>query len=81
MKHACEMEYATHIHRLQLLEQRLKAVDPDLLLQRGYSITLREGKILTDASALVPGDRIVTRMKGGIVKSKVQEINLEGQDL
>ena len=78
MKHACEMEYATHTHRLQLLEQRLKAVDPDLLLQRGYSITLKEGGILTDASTLAPGDCIVTRMKGGIVKSKVQEINLEG---
>lgn len=57
--------------RLQLLEQQVKAASPELLLQKGYSITLKNGKAVTDASALHPGDEVVTRVAKGEFKSKV----------
>jgi exodeoxyribonuclease VII large subunit len=59
-------------HRLELLGQQLQAASPEHLLQRGYSITLKDGHAVTDASLLKPGDRIETRMWKGSVTSTVQ---------
>lgn len=56
-------------HRLQLLEQQLKAASPEHLLKRGYSITLRNGRAVTDASSLKEGDELVTRFAKGEIKS------------
>lgn len=58
-------------HRLQLLEQQLKAASPEHLLKRGYSITLRNGKAVTDASSLKEGDELTTRFAKGEIKSIV----------
>ena len=52
-------------HRLQLLEQELKAASPENLLKRGYSITLKNGKAVIDASVLQPGDELTTRFAKG----------------
>ena len=59
-------------HRLQLLQQRIQAQDPDLLLKRGYSITLKDGKSIRSASQLKAGDIIETRFAEGHVKSEVK---------
>lgn len=58
-------------HRLQLLERELKAASPEHLLKRGYSITLKNGKAVTDAAALQPGDELTTRFAKGEIKSIV----------
>lgn len=57
--------------RLQLFGQQVKSASPDLLLQRGYSITLKNGKAVTDPSLLSPGDEVVTRVAKGEFRSKV----------
>ena len=59
-------------HHLEMLEQRLKSQDPVLLLKRGYSITLRDGKAVKDAADLRSGDIIETRFAHGNVKSMVK---------
>lgn len=58
-------------HRLDMYEQRIKSLDPAILLKRGYSMTLVDGHILTDSSQVKPGDTIVTRLAKGEVESKV----------
>lgn len=58
-------------HRLRFLEQQIKAASPEHLLKRGYSITLKEGKAVTDASCLKGGDKLVTRFAKGEVESIV----------
>ena len=58
-------------HKLQMLEQRTKALDPSLLLKRGYSITTHNGKTIHDISQLKPGDKIETRVEKGIIRSTV----------
>ena len=60
-------------HALDILEQRTKSLDPTLLLQRGYSITLVNGHALRSPSAVKPGDIIITRLADGTVKSTVNE--------
>ena len=62
----------TEKHRLQLIEEKAKSLDPALLLQRGYSITLKDGHALRDAAALRPGDEIETRLANGTVRSTVK---------
>ena len=59
-------------HRLDLLREKLETLNPELLLRRGYSITLSAGKIVKDASLLHPGDLIETRLQKGTVHSVVK---------
>ena len=61
-----------HRHRLELLGQRVASLDPQLLLKRGYSITLLNGKAVRNAAALQPGDEIETRLSEGTIKSVVK---------
>lgn len=59
-------------HRLDQLSIRLNAVDPKLLLKRGYSITTLQGKTVRDPSQLQPGDEIETRLEHGTIHSIVK---------
>lgn len=61
----------SQIHRLEMLEERVKASSPDLLLKKGYSLTLKNGKVVTSVLSLKPGDEVVTRVSDGQFKSKV----------
>lgn len=58
-------------HKLQMLEQRALALDPELLLKRGYSITTHNGKTVRDISQLKPCDIIETRVEKGVIHSIV----------
>lgn len=59
-------------HRLEMLEEKIKSLDPALLLRRGYSITLFKGKAVRDPLALKKGDEIQTRIEKGIIKSIIK---------
>ena len=58
-------------HRLELLQQRLNDALPEKQLARGYSITLKDGKAMKDASLLKEGDTLVTMLHQGKVESVV----------
>ena len=60
-----------HKHRLELIKQRIADASPEKLLSRGYSITFKDGKAITDASQLRSGDELTTRLLKGEVKSIV----------
>lgn len=64
-----------HRHRLQLIEEKVKNLDPALMLKRGYSITMKDGKVVRDANQLKAGDEIETRLEKGTVKSIVSSPN------
>ncbi len=58
-------------HVLELLSQRTSSLDPKLLLKRGYTMTLQNGRIVRSASSLKSGDKIVTAFADGDVGSTV----------
>lgn len=60
------------LHRIDMLSQRAIAQDPERLLSRGYSITLKDGKSIKDASQLKAGDEIETRFAKGVAKAVVK---------
>ena len=62
----------TEKHRLQLVEEKAKSLDPTLLLSRGYSMTMKDGKIVRDSQTLRHGDEIETRLEKGTIKSIVK---------
>lgn len=57
---------------LQLSEQFIKMASPDYILKRGYSLTLKEGKIIKHAADLQVGDTLTTRFADGDVVSHVE---------
>lgn len=59
-------------HRLELYKQKMADASPQRMLERGYSLTLKDGKVLTDATAVQSGDRLITRVKGGEITSIVE---------
>ena len=58
-------------HRLQLIEEKTKSLDPALLLKRGYSITLHNGKAVRSPQQLQSGDEIETHLATGSIRSVV----------
>ena len=69
---AAERLITVEQHRMALLAQRVEAVDPVQLLNRGYSITLHNGRSVHDARSLRSGDEIETRVAQGIIRSVVK---------
>ena len=64
-------------HRLELLQQRLNDALPEKQLARGYSITLKDGKAVKDATLLKEGDVVTTRLFNGEVKSVITNCHSE----
>ena len=58
---------------LQLQEQFVRMASPDYILRRGYSLTLREGKIIERSEELQAGEELTTRFMDGEVKSIIKE--------
>jgi len=69
---AIEKRTLTQKYRIESLELKLQSFDPQLLLSRGYSITLHNGKAVRDPSLLQVGDEVETRVEKGTFKSIVQ---------
>lgn len=59
-------------HQIDQLVLRLKSVDPQVLLTRGYSLTYHQGRVVRDASQLHSGDEIETRVGSGTITSIVK---------
>lgn len=61
----------TERHRIEMLSQRAASLDPQLVLKRGYSMTMSGGHVVTDASELIDGEMIETRLANGTIISRV----------
>lgn len=59
-------------HSLERIQLKLEGYNPQLLLQRGYSITLHNGQIVKSTQDVKSGDEIETRLKQGTIKSIIQ---------
>jgi exodeoxyribonuclease VII large subunit len=57
-------------------EQYVELVSPLNVLRRGYTLTLKEGRIITSLKELKAGDTIETYFKDGSSSSVVTGVNL-----
>ncbi|MBI4276364.1 exodeoxyribonuclease VII large subunit [Candidatus Uhrbacteria bacterium] len=58
--------------RLAEMTKLLDALSPTAVLQRGYSITMKDGRALRDARGVLRGDRITTTLAHGAFDSIVE---------
>lgn len=58
--------------KVKSYESRLKSINPDNIVKRGYSITMGEnGMPITSAKNVHKGQKIKTKLKDGIIESEV----------
>lgn len=67
--------------RLQLADRALRALDPTGVLRRGYAVVRREGRCVTGAALLRPGDAIRVQWADGSVAAEVKELENERDDI
>ena len=58
-------------HRLQLIEKIIEGASPSHILQRGYSITRCDGRVVRNAASLPEGTVLTTEFADGQVSSSV----------
>ncbi|WP_319536300.1 exodeoxyribonuclease VII large subunit [uncultured Vibrio sp.] len=69
---AMDRKLLTMRHQLAMAAEKLDTVSPLATLKRGYSITQTEqGKVITQAEDVKTGDRLVTRVANGEIRSTV----------
>jgi exodeoxyribonuclease VII large subunit len=57
---------------IDTMEARVRALDPERALARGWSITrAADGRVVRSASEVHPGDTLVTQLGSGEVRSTV----------
>lgn len=73
LRYISEQQLETRQQQLAQLCRTLQAVSPLNTLSRGYSITQSaDGKTITDADQVQPGEQIISRLHHGEVKSRVE---------
>lgn len=61
-------------------ENSIKLISPQNILKRGYSLTLKNGKIVKAAGDLAEGDEIETWLAAGKALSQIREIDASGNN-
>lgn len=59
---------------LATIQEKLRLVDPQNILKRGYSLTTVNGKIAKSVTQIQTGDRLETKLSDGTVESTVEKI-------
>jgi exodeoxyribonuclease VII large subunit len=65
----------TSVQKLDALEKVVHMADPQRILDLGFSLTMKNGHLVTDTEDLAEGDQIVTLLKNGKVESEVKKIH------
>jgi len=63
----------TKKEQLNILQSKLQGLNMDATLKRGFSVTMKEGKVLKSAKQLETGDEIITLLSEGKILSKLIE--------
>jgi len=72
LEHAARADLARVQHRLALAQRALHAVSPLATLTRGFAIvTAADGRVLTEAAAVAPGEAIEARLAHGTLCARV----------
>lgn len=72
LQRTAERQILLRRHRIELLEQRLAACNPERIYKMGYSLLTKDGHPVRSVQDLLPGDRITTHLADGSVESIVQ---------
>jgi len=65
LQRTAERQTLIRRHRIELLEQRLLACNPERFFQRGYSLLTKNGKVVHSVKELAQGDIVTTHLIDG----------------
>ena len=65
--------FSNEEYRLALDERAIQLLDPKKILERGYTLTLKDGAIIKSKKGLQPGDEIETVFVDGKTKSTIEK--------
>ncbi|WP_251623324.1 exodeoxyribonuclease VII large subunit [Odoribacter lunatus] len=71
LKSGCGVKFDKDRHLLEVAEIKMKYVDPENVLKRGYSITRLNGKAVFSAKGMKAGDVLETVLADGQIRSVV----------
>jgi len=60
-------------HQSEMMDKTLAGFSPEILIKRGFSLTLHNGKIVKSVQDLSNGVEIVTRLRDGMVYSTINK--------
>jgi len=61
-------------NKLENIKIKLDLLNPENILEKGYTITLKEGNIINKNTKINIGDNLTTRWKNGNIISEVKEV-------
>lgn len=71
MQHSLQQQLMQQLHYLENKYQFVQMMSPQHVLRRGYTLTMKNGKIITSLQDLEVGDAIETRLKDGVTQSRI----------
>ena len=76
MQHLLKQHLLQQSHLIEKREQFVQMVSPQNVLRRGYTLTLKDGKIVTSLQDLGVDDTIETRFRDGISVSRITGLHM-----
>ncbi len=68
---SAERQILIRQHKVELLEQRLAACNPERIYRMGYSLLTKDGKVIRSVADLHPGDNVTSHLSDGSVDLRV----------
>lgn len=65
LQRTAERQNLIRLHRVELLEQRLAACNPERIYRMGYSLLTKNGKVVRSVNELQTGERVTTHLADG----------------
>lgn len=72
LKKNVQQHYKEESVRLDMYEKQLAFSSPENILKKGYTLTMKDGKVIKEHSLLESGDKITTYFADGNIESIVQ---------
>ncbi|MEN7548301.1 exodeoxyribonuclease VII large subunit [Rapidithrix thailandica] len=67
--------------QLEAMEKQIESLSPERVLARGFSITLKDGKVVKPGLEVLPGDVLSTHTSVQVIESKVLKIQQKNENI
>ena len=80
IRSAVENRCSREKQQLQLAEQFIRMASPDYVLKRGYSLALKDGRIVKSPAGLTSGDSLTVRWADGEAQTEIKKLNISSEN-
>jgi len=66
-------------HKMEITSKTLSSYSPEIMIQRGFSLTIHDGKIVKSVHELSEGAEICTQLRDGKIYSTIDKKEIENE--